>query len=102
MRQTPRDWLLARDMDASPRLDSIRRAVLEPERATLREAVAEIFRPDLRAWASLALIWLLLAAAHLAFSPGAQPPTGWTGRQPSPSALAISPDEILSPLDRHS
>jgi|GEM_PF-4584858 len=102
MRRTPGDWLLARDSDASPRLDSIRRAVLAPERATLLEAVVEAFRPNLAAWAALALVWLALAAAHLATPPGITPPPNWAGRRQIPSALAASPDEIFSPLDRHS
>ncbi len=53
-----------REHDAQPRLDSIRQAALVPERAALLDSLLEVFRPNLRAWAALALLWLLLAAAQ--------------------------------------
>lgn len=103
MKHTPEDWLLARDRDAAPRLDSIRRAVLAPERATAWEAIVEIFRPNLATWASLAFFWLVLAAAHLAISRGG-PPASQAPRHEAglDSLTAISPDEALSILDHHS
>jgi hypothetical protein len=103
VKQTPGKWLLARDGDALPRLDSIRLAVLAPERATFWDSVGEIFRPNLPAWASLTFIWLVLAAAHFAISPGA--PSGSLMPRHGPvldSLTTMSPDETLSFLDRHS
>lgn len=102
MKQNPRDWLLARDKDALPRLDSIGRAVLAPERATFREAVVEIFRPNLPVWASLAVVWLLLAAAHFTISPQIRPSSMGPGYQADMVTQLVSPDEALSPLDHHS
>ncbi len=99
MNKTPQDWLLERDGDALPRLDSLRRGVLAPERATLPEAVAEIFRPNLGVWASLAVVWLVLLAAHLRISAGAA--TGLTGAGPRAdmALVALPNDEKISLLD---
>ena len=102
MIRSARDWLLARDADAQARLDEIRRAALAPERATPLESAAEIFRPNLRAWAALALAWIALAAAHAAISGSSRPPPRAAGLQPDLAALAAHPDEVLSLLDRHS
>jgi len=100
--RNPRDWLLAREADAAARLDQIRRAALAPERATFLESVAEIFRPNLRAWAALAIAWIALVAVHAALSSGSRSPLRATGAQPDLTALATNPDEGLSLLDHHS
>jgi hypothetical protein len=102
MSQTPRDWMLDRERDASPRLDSIRRAVLAGERATFLEIVREIFRPDLPAWTVLVLAWLVLAAAHLAVSPDLRHGPEGSAVHPDLANLNESHDEALSLLDSHS
>ncbi len=99
MRKNAREWLLARERDAEGRLDSIRQAALAPERAALLDSLLEVFRPNLRAWAALALLWLLLAVAQT--SVPRRPP----GRPPrsilrSDSAFfAIDAHEKISSLD---
>jgi hypothetical protein len=102
MRRTPCDWLLERDRDALPRLDAIRQTVLAPERATLEEAVVEAFRQDRAAWAAMACVWLVLAAAHFAVSPDNGSAPKWSVQLPDLAALTLSPDEAIPPLDRHS
>jgi hypothetical protein len=98
MMQSLRDWMLERDKDAVPRLDSIRHAVIaRRQNATIPETILEIFRPNLPAWTVLALAWIALAVAHLALWPDAP-------RSPRRHELAnmtISPDEALSFLDPH-
>jgi hypothetical protein len=74
MRHSARDWLLAREKDAEPRLDSIRRAALAPRRATFLDCALEVFRPNLGAWAALALVWILLAVAEASIP--RRPPAG--------------------------
>lgn len=100
MKETPRDWLLARDRDALPRLDALRRAAVAPERASVLDTAAELFRPNLRFWASLALLWLVLVAVHLRISAAAADPL--KGAHPLDLALfAVPTNEKLSLLDAH-
>ncbi len=68
--QTPRDWLLARHADAGPLLDELRRVALPEARLSGREFLRELFRPALPTWATLAAVWVALAAL------GATQPTG--------------------------
>jgi hypothetical protein len=102
MRETPRYWLLERERDALPRLDSIRRAAVAPEKATFLEAVAEIFRPRLGVWVSLAVLWLALLTAHLRISAEATTFSKTAGQQPDMALIAIPNDEKISLLDAHS
>jgi pyocin large subunit-like protein len=94
--------MLERDREALPRLDSIRKAILVPERATLLEMILEVFRPNLPAWTVLAFAWIVLAAVHFATSPDPRHTTRQTGGQPDLVNLTITHDEALSLLDSHS
>ncbi len=101
MRKNAREWLLARVDDAQPRLDEVRRAALVPERAALLDSLLEVFRPNLRAWAALAVLWLLLAAAQT--SVPRRPPAGAAPPMPRADSafFAITANEKISSLDRH-
>lgn len=101
MKETARHWLLARERDALPRLDSIRRAAVSPEKATPMEVVVEIFRPNLGAWASLALLWLVLAAVQFTISTRTTAFPRTAGQPPDLALITISNDEKISPLDAH-
>jgi hypothetical protein len=102
MRKPIREWLLAREEKAAPALDAIRQSVVAPERATWLESVAELFRPDLRLWASLAVVWLVLAAAHLELQPKGRPPSATLPRLSDLAALGLTSNETISFLDgRH-
>ncbi len=71
--QTPRDWLLARHADAGPILDELRRAALPEARLSGREFFRELFRPAWPAWATLAAVWVALAALDATQPTGPQP-----------------------------
>jgi hypothetical protein len=100
VRRNAREWLLAREQDAEPRLDSIRRGALAPEPAAFLESLREVFRPNLQAWAALALLWLLLALAQARIPP--PPPAGPPRSLPrADSAFFVTANEKISPLDNH-
>jgi hypothetical protein len=103
MNQTPRDWLLARHRDADPELDAIRHATLAHEAPNWREVLAALFRPHRLTWASLAIVWLLLAIIHGATEPpppppGSPPPPGWFEGK----SVTFNPDEVLPEMDGRS
>jgi hypothetical protein len=102
MKKTPREWMLDRERDVLPRLDSIRKAALSPEQASFVETVQEIFRPCRPAWTALLLAWIALAAAHIAVSSGARCPTMKPGARQDLTTLTLTHDEALSFLDYHS
>ena len=101
MKETPQYWLLAREKDVLPRLDSIRRAAVAPERATLPEVVVEIFRPNLGVWLSLALLWIVLGAAHYRISAETTTFSKTAGQPPDLALITLSNDEKISLLDAH-
>jgi hypothetical protein len=94
--------MLDREGDALPRLESIRRAALAPERASFADMLLEIFRPNLPAWAALILAWVALAAAHFAVPPAARSSAMSPGAQQDLTSLTLTHDEALSFLDPHS
>jgi hypothetical protein len=100
MRKNMRDWLLHHDGDAVQRLDTIRQNALELERVGFLETVAEIFRPNLRAWTVLAFVWIALMAAHFEYSNAAASESR-LGREHNLADLKITRDETLSLLDTH-
>jgi len=99
MKQTLRDWLLDREKDAVARLDALRRGVVAAERATFPESVAEIFRPNLRAWASLALLWVVLAAAQARLGSDPAAASRAALRAPDLASLDLATNEKISLLD---
>jgi hypothetical protein len=101
VKKTPREWMLEREKGASPRLDSLRQAALTAKRASVLEMILEVFRPDLRVWAVLAIAWIALAATHLATATGATRPAVHGGYDADLSKLNLTRDEALSYLDTH-
>lgn len=103
--KSPRDWLLARHAPAQPQLDALRRSALPAhlEDISVREFLARLFRPQRRAWQTLALIWLALLA--LQFSQRSV--DSHTGRASvSPEAFAAwlaqaKTHEALAQINRH-
>jgi hypothetical protein len=101
--KSPRDWLLARHAAAAPQLNRRRRAALPAAPLTWHEALAALFRPHRIAWRTLAVIWLMMAIAHLAQTRASREPSH---SAPPPEALAgwlrqLKTHEILAQTDRH-
>ncbi len=73
--KTPRDTLLARYQNITPKLDAIRREVLNTEFQTGKQTPFfaklplalwhELIWPSRRIWAGLALIWILIFTVNL-------------------------------------
>jgi hypothetical protein len=99
VKKSVRDWLLSREEDAVPRLDALRQGIVAPERATWLESVAEVFRPDLRVWASLALVWLVLAGVQIGMRQTRHAPVGSAPRLSETAALDLASHERVSLLD---
>jgi hypothetical protein len=103
--QSTRDWLLARHASATPQLDALRRAALPraAEEINWREFLARVFRPHRLAWRTLAAVWLVLAALHLA-----QQRAGSTAARSTTSSEAFATwlrqaktHEALAQISRH-
>ena len=94
--KTPREILLERHLQAEPRLDEVRRKALAVVAASstaetletgggsgglffaaLKKGWMELIWPSRRAWAGLAVLWLVVGAANLEMKDSAQggPPT---------------------------
>jgi hypothetical protein len=101
VKKTPREWMLEREKGASPRLDSMRQAVVSTKRATVLEMILEVFRPDLPVWAVLAIAWIALAATHFALSTRMTPPATRGGYETDLANLNLTRDDALSYLDPH-
>ncbi len=69
MKQTSRDWLLARHADVVPALDALRKAALPEPRLSGREFLRELFRPALPVWAMIAVVWIAILVTNAAQSP---------------------------------
>jgi hypothetical protein len=101
MKRTLRDWMLEREKGALPRLDSMRKAVVSTERASVLEMILEVFRPNMPVWAVLAIAWIALAATHLATSTSMAHTAQRGGYETDLANLKLTRDEALSLLDPH-
>lgn len=101
MKKDLRHWILTREEGAELRLDAIRSGLVTPIQASLGEALAEVFRPNLRTWAALAMVWIALAALHVATAGRQPPPPRWAGRAAEETRLMLT-NETLPDLDHHS
>jgi hypothetical protein len=99
VKRTPRDWMLEREKEAVLRLDSMRRAAVSTERATVVDVILAVFRPNLPVWAVLAIAWIALAATHFATAAGATRPAVRGGYDADLSKVNFTRDEALSFLD---
>lgn len=103
--KSPRDWLLARHADATPRLNELRRAALPSPTPTptWREVLGELFRPHRHAWRALAVVWIALLVFHLTL--GRPTPATTSTPTPAPEAMIawfrqLQSHETLAHLDR--
>jgi len=100
MKRKLRDWMLDREADAGPRLDALRRQLLEPG-LTIADVIRAVFRPA-TAWATLALVWIALLLTNRAVNRKTAGPR-WFERDVATTTLAaVLPDEAPAPLDPHS
>jgi len=100
----PRDWLLARHESSTPRLDATRGKVVAPlSTPTVREFLADFFRPHRLAWRLLAGVWFAIAVVHFTRGRFESRPS-----HPAPSAEAfarwlgeLKSHETLAQIDHH-
>jgi hypothetical protein len=109
--RTPREILLHRHRAAGPRLDALRRAVVQelgnktaakqsPRFVSLllcfpRNFWREVIRPARRIWAGLAAAWLLILMANLEFRAGTPQLTAATSPNSANFLMALREQEQL-------